>query len=413
VKQHRVLDAPPDLERRRAVKAAGLCIAFLWTGAGGTARAVINARRQPGDAAAAAADGNPPFAPNAFIRVDAHGAVRLVMPNVEMGQGIYTGACMLLAEELDVGLDQIEVEHSPPNDELYAIPMLGFQATGGSTSTRGSWEILREAGAVARNMLVAAAAERWKVAADTCVVERGVVSHAGRHLSYGELAEAAATQKVPASVAFRWWRGVGPTHNLFVVESFMDELAHAGGKDPLEFRRALLRKNPRTRAVLELAAAKIGWGSARPHRRGLGLAIGEAFGSRVCLAVDAEVTTDGEVRVRRAVGAIDCGIAVNPSSVEAQMQGGLLFGLSAALYSGITIRNGAIEQSNFNDYRNLRINETPQIDIYRVDNLEPPGGLGAVGTAIAAPALVNAIFAATGARIRSLPVRAALASGAA
>ena len=122
-----------DAGRRRALQLGGLTIAFLWTGARGAARAAINARRQPGDAAAAAADGNPPFAPNAFIRIDADGLVRLVMPNVEMGQGIYTGACMMLAEELDVGMDQIRVEHAPPNEALYATPLLGEQATGGST----------------------------------------------------------------------------------------------------------------------------------------------------------------------------------------------------------------------------------------------------------------------------------------
>src|SRR5271155_4939832 len=158
-------------------------------GAAGPARAMINARRQPGDAAAAAADGNPPFAPNAFIRIDADGSVRLVMPNVEMGQGIYTGACMLLAEELGVGLDQIKVEHSPPSDELYGNPLLEEQATGGSTSIQGSWQVLREAGAVARSMLVAAAAQRWHVDPSTCTTERGVVLHpgSGRRLGFGAL----------------------------------------------------------------------------------------------------------------------------------------------------------------------------------------------------------------------------------
>jgi isoquinoline 1-oxidoreductase beta subunit len=124
----------------------------------------------------------------------------------------------------------------------------------------------------------------------------------------------------------------------------------------------------------------------------------------VCLIVEAEVTPQGEVRLRRAVAAIDCGIAINPSSIEAQVQGGLLFGLSAALYSAITLKDGAFEQSNFHDYRNLRMNEVPRVEVYRVDSLESPGGLGEVGTAIAAPALGNAIFAATGVRLRSLPV---------
>ena len=716
-----------DIGRRKALTLGGLTIAFLWTGARGSAGAAINARRQPGDVAAAAADGNAAFAPNAFIRIDADGGVRLVMPSVEMGQGVYTGACMMLAEELDVGMDQIKVEHAPPNEELYSMPLLGGQITGGSTSTRGHWQVLREAGAVARSMLVAAAAQRWHVDPATCSVARGVVTHepSKRSVGFGALATLAAASPEPAKVTLKdpknfaligkplrridsadkvtgatqfgidvqvpgmkiatvkacptlggrlrglddtraraipgviavlqldaavavvgehfwaakqgldalditwdlgdnadlttaklrealadksssgasivarevgkkpadgklvqatyqlpmlahatmeplnttvwmtpvkceiwvgtqvptrcvtaaakisglpesqvvlhnqylgggfgrrletdsveqalhlakqvsypikviwtreediqhdivrpmyhdhisavldgdgrpvwygdritggtvlgrwapmamgkdgldddtvecvatvpydipnlkvewvrhdmpeglvvgWWRGVGPTHNLFVVESFMDELAHTAGKDPLEYRRALLRKNPRSLALLNLAAEKIGWGtSSLPPRVGRGIALGEPFGSRVCVIVEAEVTPQGEVRLRRAVVALDCGVAINPSSVEAQVQGGLLFGLSAALYSGITIKHGAIEQSNFHDYRSLRINETPLIELHRIDSQEAPGGLGEVGTAIAAPALANAIFAATGVRLHSLPV---------
>jgi isoquinoline 1-oxidoreductase subunit beta len=616
-----------DLGRRHALQAGGLAIAFLWLGTTGTAQAMINARRQPGDAAAALADGNPPFAPNAFIRIDPTGKVRLVMPTVEMGQSIYTGCCMLLSEELGVGLDQITVEHSPASDELYGIPLLGGQITGGSTSTRATWQVLREAGAVARTLLVTAAATQWHVDPSTCTVDRGVVHHAGsgRSLAFGELATAAgklpmpdkvqlvdpkdykmigkpmrrvdaqdkirgATQfgidvrvpdmkvatvmacptfggklaavddkaaraipgvvdvlrldnavavvgehfwaarqglqalhitwdrgenahlttqqlrdgladaarngkGIPArndgdkpqgtsiqseyqspmlahatmeplnatvhvtpdlcniwtgtqvpqravneaaritglpvdkvivhnqylgggfgrrletdwveqAVAFAkqvsyplkvvwtreedirhdrmrpmyhdvisavvdadgkpvwygyrtsgssvlarfapaamgkdgmdsdavecvaeipydiakgkvewirhdmptglvtgWWRGVGPTHNLFIVESFMDELAHHAGKDPLDYRRALLQKSPRALGVLNLAAEKIGWGGQPlPARVGRGIALGEPFGSHVCAIVEAEVTPQGEVRLRRAVVAID------------------------------------------------------------------------------------------------------------
>lgn len=720
-----------NLGRRRALQSGGLAVAFLWLGGSGLASASVSARRQPADAAAALADGNPAFAPNAFIRVGTDGSIRLVMPSVEMGQGIYTGFSMLIAEEMGVGLDQIKVEHSPANEALYGMPALGGQITGGSTSTRSGWEVLREAGAVARVLLVAAAATQWKVDPSSCTVDRAVVHHAasGRSLGFGELATAAgklpmpdklpplkdpkdfvligkplrrvdsadkingvsqfgldvkipgmkiaavmacptfagtlvsvddkaaralpgvidvlrladavavvgehywaakkglealviewdrgvnatlSTQQLRAALAqsalngksivarevgkrpdagtsvdsvyqlpmlahatmeplnatvsvtadkcevwtgtqvparaaaaaaritglsedkvtvhnqyvgggfgrrletdsveqavalakqvayplkvvwsreedirhdrvrpmyhdrisavvnadgmpvwfgartsggtvlgrwapmamgkdgldsdavdslaelpyeipnikvewirhdmppgliVGWWRGVGPTHNLFVVESFMDELAHRAGKDPVVFRRAMLQKNPRTRALLELAAEKSGWGTPLPARVGRGIALGEPFGSRVCAVVEVEVTPQGEVRLRRAVVTLDCGIGINASSIEAQVQGGLLFGLSAALFSGITIKDGAIEQGNFNDYRNLRINETPQIEVHRIANFEAPGGLGEVGTAIAAPALANAIFAATGVRLYQLPVDRAL-----
>jgi isoquinoline 1-oxidoreductase subunit beta len=715
-----------DQGRRRTLALGGFSLAFVWLGTG-KAQAFIAARRQAGDPAAAAADGNPPFAPNAFIRIDAAGPVRLVMPNVEMGQGIYTGTCAMLAEELGVGMDQIKVEHAPPNEELYGIPLLGGQVTGGSTSTRDHWGVLREAGAVARTMLVSAAATRWGVDPASCTVQRGVVIHqkSGRKLRYGELAQAAGALPIPAKVELKqpkefaligkplrrvdspdkvtgatqfgidakvpgmkiatvracptrggklkavdetraraipgfvelikiddavavvgdhfwaakqglealditwdpganaelstaqiteamaersrsgptivgrkagskpadgktiealyqlpmlahapmeplnttvwvtadkceiwvgtqvpvrcvsaaakitglpeskiilhnhyigggfgrrlehdsvdqavefakqvkyplkiiwtreedikhdvvrpmyydrisavlgsdgrpvwygdhitsptvlarwfpegmskegldddvvecaaetpydiancnvdwarhdmpagldvgWWRGVGPTHNLFVIESFMDELAHAAGKDPVAYRRSLLAKSPRALGVLDLAAEKIGWGQGSlPARVGRGVALGSPFGSHVCLIVETEVTPQGEPRLRRAVAAIDCGIAINTSSVEAQIQGGLLFGLSAALYSAITFKNGAVEQSNFHDYRNLRMNETPAVEVYRVGSSESPGGMGEVGTAIAAPALGNAIFAATGVRLRSLPI---------
>jgi isoquinoline 1-oxidoreductase beta subunit len=199
-------DKGVDLKRRHVLRVGGgLSVGFFLMTAAGPARAIMNARLQPGDAAAAAADGNPAFAPNAFIRVDTNGRVRLVMANVEMGQGIYTGASMLLAEELGVGLDQIKVEHAPASDELYGNPILQLQATGGSTSTRGNWKILREAGAVARTMLVAAAAARWKVDPATCTAVRGKVTHSpsGRSLGFGELASAAAKLPQPREVKLK------------------------------------------------------------------------------------------------------------------------------------------------------------------------------------------------------------------
>ena len=720
-----------DEGRRKALKVTGggLAIAFLWSAGMGPAIAQMNPRRQPGDAAAAAADGNPPFAPNAFIRIDADGSVRLVMPSAEMGQSIYTGIAMMLGDELGVGLDQVKVEHSPPSDELYGIALLGGgQITGGSTSTRGQWQALREAGAVAREMLIAAAAAEWHVDPASCSVTRGVITHvpSGRTLGFGAVADAAGKLPQPASVTLKqrkdytligrplrrvdspdkvngatqfgidvkvpgmkfaavktspelagtlgsvdetkaraipgvidvikiqdavavvgenywiadqglqalviewkpgvnakldtatllgalqetsrsgkllvgrkpkgeapaggksveatfvtpmlahapmeplnatvhvtpgrcevwtgtqvptrvakeaaricgipqeavvvnnqylgggfgrrletdqveqavafakqvayplkviwsreedithdrvrplyfdrisatlgddgkptswkhritsgtvlgrwlpaamgkdgmdsdaiesaadlpyemdnvlvewayhvmppglvvgWWRGVGPTHNLFIVESFIDELAHTAGKDPLEYRRSLVKPGSRPMGVLNLAAEKIGWGGQPlPARVGRGIALGSPFGSHICAIVEAEVTTQGQVRLRKVVVAIDNGVTINPSSVQAQMQGGLIFGLSAALYNGITLKNGAIQQSNFHDYRVLRINETPEIEVYSIENDESPGGIGETGTAIAAPALANAIFAATGIRLRELPI---------
>jgi isoquinoline 1-oxidoreductase beta subunit len=197
---------------------------------------------------------------------------------------------------------------------------------------------------------------------------------------------------------------VGPGHNIFVVESFVDELAHAAGQDPVAFRRAHLEKEPRLLACLNLAAEKAGWGGALPARVGRGVACQSVFGSYVAAIVEAEVDSDGEIALRRVTAAVDCGRAVNPDGVEAQIQGGLVFGLTAALYNEITIAKGRVQQSNFNDYRMMRINETPAIEVHLIRNGEAPGGIGEPGTSIAGPALANALFAATGVRLRSLPV---------
>jgi isoquinoline 1-oxidoreductase subunit beta len=717
---------------RRAVLrgAGGFALGFLLAGRMGPALASVSPFPQPDDAAAAAADGHPAFAPNAFVRIDRAGPVRLVIPNVEMGQGVYTSEAGLIAEELDLGLDQVALEPAPPNNELYATALLGEQATGGSTSSRANWLLLREAGAVARAMLVGAAAQKWNVAAAVLTVERGVVHHAasGRSAAYGELAEAAARQPVPTKVNLKspadfrllgkplrrldtpqkvdgamqygidirvpgmlvacvsacptaggrvaavndttaraipgvkdvirlddgvavigehfwaaksgadaleivwdrgpnasfstarlfsqldrisrtgkpivarqvgdvkqsgktieavyqlpmlahapmepmnavahvradaceiwvgtqvpvrvqniaaqvtglppdkiivhnqylgggfgrrleadsvgqavrvakavdypvkliwtreqdiqhdiprpayydhiaaivnadgmpvawtdrvtgasvlrrwapqavradgfdpdttegaddppydlpnlkaewvpfempqalpvgWWRGVGPTHNLFKVESFVDELAHAAGKDPVAYRRALLQKNPRVLALLDLVAEKSAWDSPRPARIGRGIAVGSVFGSHVCVMLEIEVSPEREVMLRRAVAAVDCGFVINPNTVEAQIQGGLVFGWTAALYSQLTYEQGAVQESNFNDYRMMRINETPPIEVHIVKSSAAVGGIGEVGTAIAAPAIGNAVFAATGIRVRKLPILAAL-----
>ncbi|QAY95657.1 aldehyde dehydrogenase [Methylovirgula ligni] len=681
----------------------------------------------PSLARATAAPGAMDLAPNAFVRIDTHGTITLILPHTEFGQGIYTSSAMLMGEELDVGLDQIAVETAPPDIKHYIDPILGDEATGGSVSTRADWVRLREAAAVARTLMVAAAAKRWNVDPATCRVERGVIHDAtGRSLAYGDVVSDAAQLPVPANVklkdpsqfkligtsakridtpskvngtaiygidiivpnmrfgtvaitpvkggklasmdeaaarhvpgvqdvirndegdavavigdhmwaakqglealnlkwdagengdvtletiistmdrashnkgvvakkegdaaaairgaatqlsaiyqspflshspmeplnctlhikpdsaeiwlgtqvpvraqkavakvaglpqdkvtvhnqlmggafgrrldidsvevaasiakhvsypvklvwtreedlrhdyyrpyyydrvaagldadgklvgrthrvtgpsilarwappAFKngldddavlcaaetpyeipneyvdyvrdepramntsWWRGVGPTHNLFVVESFIDELAHAAKQDPVEFRRGMLKTNPRALAVLNLAAEKSDWGSPLPRGTGRGVELQFAFGSYLCCVLEVEVTPPGEISVRRAVVAIDCGMTVNPDTVQAQIQGGLILGLGTAMYNEITLTGGAIDQSNFHDYRAMRINEAPKIEVYQIRNSEKPGGIGETGTAAAAPALGNAIFAATGKRLRRLP----------
>jgi len=678
--------------------------------------------------ATAAAITPPGFAPNAFIRIGPDGRVTLIMGQVEMGQGMYTAMPQLLAEELEVGLDQVHLEHAPPDDKLYANPIFRFQATGGSTSVKGLYEPMRRAGATARTMLIAAAAARWKVDPASCHAERGAVIHAAsrRRIGYGALASAAAALPVPdkvvlkrpedfkligtpakrldtpakvngtapysidlrlpgmkiatvaaspvlggkvagldeakamaikgvrqivklddvvavvadhmwaatqglAALAIRWddgpnaavstadvvqgldaasqqpgvvarkegdaaaaiagaatkleavyqapflahvtmepinctvhvrsdgcevwtgsqvlarvqataaqvtglpldkvvvhnhllgggfgrrlehdyvtqavriakqvdgpvkvvwtreedvqhdvyrpyyydrvaagldargqpiawthrlvgpsilarwappafqngldgdaldgavqlvydipaiqveyvrheepvlntgfWRGVGVTHNTFVIESFMDELALAAKADPVEYRRALLAKSPRGRAVLELAAKQAGWGEKLPPGRGRGIALMySGWDTYVAQVAEVSVSEAGEVRVHRVVCAVDCGTVVNPDIVKAQIEGGVVFGIGGALWGEVTLKNGRVEQSNFHNVRVLRINETPAIEVHLVRNSEAPGGIGEPGTAVTAPALANAVFAATGKRIRTLPL---------
>ncbi|CAO3358953.1 molybdopterin cofactor-binding domain-containing protein [Azospirillum palustre] len=722
-------DTLPAATRRRFLQGGALLIAFAAMGR----RKAWAAGEEPSLRMLGAGDADKDgdafqgFAPGGFIRIGRDNSITLIVPSVEMGQGIYTGEAMLIAEELEVGLDQVKVVPAPPNEELYQQPLLKSQSTGGSTSIRGAWVPLRQAGAAARGMLIGAAAAQWGVDPADCTAERAVITHrpTGRTVTYGEVVEEASKQPVPkdpplkdpkdfrligqsvrrvetpskvdgtaifgidirvpgmkvatvtacpvfggklaavddkaaraipgvrdvvriddavavigdhfwaakqgmealdiswdyganagvSSAAIRadlkaksetgkaiparregdvegamkaaskrveavyqlpflahatmepinttvhvrpgeceiwvgtqvptaaqalaakeaglpvdkvilhnqllgggfgrrleadsigqavaiakqvdypvkivwtreedirrdifrpayhdriaaglgadglptvwtdrvtggsvmghyfpdgleegkldadavegaketpyrfpalnvewvradppvpitWWRGVGPTHNVFVVESFMDELAHAAGKDPVEYRRALLAHNPRSLGVLNLAAEKAGWGSPLPAGTGRGVSLHDSFGSHVAMVMEAAVDAAGLIRLKRIVAVIDCGLAINPDSVKAQLEGGILFGLSAALYSGITFADGRVEQSNFHDYRNLRINETPPIEVHVVQSSEGPGGVGETGTVSAAPALGNAIFAATGKRLRSLP----------
>ena len=667
------------------------------------------------------------FEPNAFIQIDATGKVTLVIPKVEMGQGIYTSIPMLIAEELEVPLDSVVIDHAPPNEKLFTDPLLGGQLTGGSTSIRYAWKPMRQAGATARVLLISAAAQQWQVEPATCHAERGEVVHAAtsRRIGYGQLVDAASklpppqnvtlkdpkdfkiigtaqkrldspekvdgtavfgldvrlpgmvyaaivnspvfggtlvsvddtnAKKIPgvrqvirfdngvavigdhtwaakrgaAALDLKWnegrgaafstakvvqqladaskkdgavarkdgdtkkgfsdaktrvdavyqqpflahatmepvnctvsvradgcdiwvgtqvptravdtamkitglsadkitvhnhllgggfgrrletdfieqalkigkqvgtpvkvtytreedvqhdmyrpyyydvisagldangkpiawqhrivgssvmarfappafkngldpdavevsadlpydlpnqfidyvrqepmdiptafWRGVGPTRGTFVVESFMDELAAQAKVDPVKYRHDLLGKTPRAQNVLDVAAQKAGWGTASPKGQGRGVSVMHAFGSFFGMVVDVTVDGDGEVAVNRVVCAVDCGMVVNPNTVEAQIQGGIIFGITAALYSEITIKDGRVEQANFTDYRMLRIDQTPPIEVHIVKSSEAPGGIGEPGTAALAPALTNAIYAATGKRLRQLPV---------
>jgi CO/xanthine dehydrogenase Mo-binding subunit len=323
------------------------------------------------------------------------------------------------------------------------------------------WEPLRRAGATARTMLVAAATDTWKVDTSSCHAAKGEVIHtpSGRKLGYGDLAAKAGTLPVPDKVALKdpknftligtpakrldtpdkvngkaqygidtkipgmknllidyvrqeppaglttgWWRGVGPTHNAFMVEGFVDELALAAGKDPVAYRRALLGKAPRARAALDLAAEKAGWGKPLPAGSGRSVSVIFGFGTYIAQVAEVAVGKDGRVRVTRVVCALDCGRIVNPDTVKAQAEGGMIFGITAALNGEITLKNGRVTQANFDTYQMMRIDEAPAIEVHVIDSTEAPGGMGEPATACIAPAVVNAVFAATGKRLRRLPI---------
>jgi isoquinoline 1-oxidoreductase beta subunit len=208
----------------------------------------------------------------------------------------------------------------------------------------------------------------------------------------------------PPGIPTAFWRSVGPSHNVFVTESFMDELAAAAKQDAVAYRRALLDKAPRAKAVLELAAEKAGWGQPLPERVGRGVSLQFVFATYMAQVAEVEVSKNGAVRVRRVVCAVDCGTLVNPDTVRAQIQSAIMFGITAALYGKITLKNGRVEQTNFDTYQILRMNEAPAIEVHIVQSSEPPGGMGEAGTSAIVPAITNAVFAATGKRLRKLPI---------
>jgi isoquinoline 1-oxidoreductase beta subunit len=207
-----------------------------------------------------------------------------------------------------------------------------------------------------------------------------------------------------------WWRSVFNSQTAFANECFLDELALAAGKDPLQFRLEMLKDQPRHRAVLELAAEKAGWGGPLPEGRYRGLALHRSFQTYAAEVAEVSVAADGAVRVHRVVCAVDCGIVVNPDGLAAQVEGGIALGLSAALRGAITIEGGRVAQSNFHDYPLLRFDEMPRVELHVVPSREPPTGIGEPGLPPVAPAVMNAVFAATGVRVRRLPLRPDTAS---
>jgi isoquinoline 1-oxidoreductase beta subunit len=206
------------------------------------------------------------------------------------------------------------------------------------------------------------------------------------------------------AVPVLWWRSVGHSHTAFVMESFLDELAHAAGQDPYQYRRRLLAKHPRTLKVLETAAKKAGWGKPLPAGHGRGIAVHESFGSFVAQVAEVSLDKKGNIKLHRVVCAVDCGRIVNPDTIKAQMESGITFGLSAALYGAITLKDGRVEQGNFNDYPLVRMPVMPKVEVHIISSSEPPGGVGEPGVPPIAPAVANALFAATGTRVRSLPM---------
>jgi isoquinoline 1-oxidoreductase beta subunit len=206
-------------------------------------------------------------------------------------------------------------------------------------------------------------------------------------------------------IPVQWWRSVGHTHTGYATEVFVDELAAAAKQDPFAFRRTLLAGSPRHLGVLELAAEKAGWGKPLPAGRGRGIAVHKSFDSYVAEVAEVSLDTDGTVKVHRVVCAVDCGVAVNPDVIRAQMEGGIAFGLSAALYGEVTLDKGVVQQTNFHQYRQLRMPEMPVIEVHIVPSAETPTGVGEPGVPPVAPAVANAVFALTGKPVRKLPIR--------
>ena len=204
-------------------------------------------------------------------------------------------------------------------------------------------------------------------------------------------------------IPIQWWRSVGSTHNAYSTETFIEQLAKIAGKDPVRYREHLLQEQPRHLRVLKLAAEKAGWTNSLPEGRYRGVAVHESFHTVVAQVAEIETAGNGKFRLRKITCAVDCGLAINPDIIRAQMEGGIGFGLSPALMSAITLKNGEVEQSNFHNYQVLRINQMPEVEVHIVPSAEPPTGVGEPGTPVVAPAVANALFAATGKMPLALP----------
>jgi len=249
---------------------------------------------------------------------------------------------------------------------------------------------------------------RWAPAAFVNGIDRDAIRDAAGPYAFPNINVQYVRHEPPTGIVPAFWRGVGHTQNGFMVEGLVDELAQLNQADPFAYRYPLLEQHPRARKVLELLREKSAWDSPLPTGHGRGLAMTYCFSTYAAQVAEVSVSDRGEVTVHKVTTVVDCGIAINPDSVVAQIQGGTVFGLSAALFGNITFKDGQVEQANFDTYRVLRINEVPKIETYRIDSEESPGGLGEVSTVTIAPAVVNAIFAATGKRLRTLPVDPAL-----
>jgi isoquinoline 1-oxidoreductase beta subunit len=233
-------------------------------------------------------------------------------------------------------------------------------------------------------------------------VDPTAVGEIPRHYKVPSLLSVVNTIDIGVPVAY--WRSVAQSQNCFAYECFIDELAHAANSDPLRFRRSLLAPDGRERRGLDEAITRSGWNDAAPAGHFRGLALVHANGSVVVHVVELSLAEEHKVKLHRITTVVDCGVAINPRNIRAQMEGGIVYGLSAAFYGEITIKDGAVEQSNFHDYRLIHLADTPRIDVSILESGEKPGGVGEEAVGPVAPAVVNALFAATGRRIRELPL---------